>query len=344
MRKKRLYLIPLTLLLAMVGIIALYTLLTGPAQAAGGTTRYVSASAGNDSGTCTYDSPCRTLQYALSQANPGDTIIIAGGTYTGTLNVAKTVTLEGGYLRICLPDCTWFRFSCDPSLTVLDGLHSGRVVSVSSGAAITVNCLTIANGDATGLGGAFNHKDAGGGLYARYSGQVLISNAVISNNTASYAGYGGGIYVALAPLTLSNTQVISNYANYGGGVALDSADGSVIKGCEFTRNRSWGSSGGGLYIEFSRNAQVSASSFSHNSAVVGGGLALNGGSEVVVTNSAFSENSALSGGGIYIYWSDAPSILNSEIFSNTAIQEGGGIRVYGRSTYTTTPVLISGNV
>lgn len=345
--RKHLYLVSVAALAATAGMLMLALLLADPTSARAAptaTSRYVSAAAGTDTGECTYDAPCRTVQYALTQANPGDTLIIASGTYTGTLNVTRTTTLEGGYLRICLPNCTWLRLSCDPSLTVLDGLHAGRVVSVSSGVALTVNCLTIANGDATGLGGGYLGEDAGGGLYARYSGRVLISNAVISNNTASYTGYGGGIYADLTPLTLVNTQVISNYANFGGGVALDWANNSTIEGCEFTRNRSWGDAGGGLYIANSRNVQVTASSFSRNSAFSGGGLALNGVSSVVVTDSVFSNNNAVTAGGIYIYWSDAPSIRNCEIFSNTATQKGGGLMVYGRSIYTTNPVLISGNV
>ena len=47
-----------------------------------GTTRYVSTG-GSDSGTCTQAAPCLSFDRADSVASPGDTVQIAGGTYSG---------------------------------------------------------------------------------------------------------------------------------------------------------------------------------------------------------------------------------------------------------------------
>ncbi len=61
--------------------------------AAAATTRYVSTS-GTDSGNCS-STPCKTVNYALSQASPGDTIQVAAGTYNQTIDVEKPITLVG---------------------------------------------------------------------------------------------------------------------------------------------------------------------------------------------------------------------------------------------------------
>ena len=332
-------------LMPVFGMVVMFGTLLGvqnPARAAStATDRYVAASAGEDAGTCTKDSPCRTIQYAIAQANPGDTLIITGGTYTGTVEVTKTITFEGGYTHFCLPDCVWLRPSCNPSSTVLDGLQAGRVISISLGVAVTSNCLTIANGDATGLGGSVYGGDAGGGVYARWPSSVLISNAVITNNTASRSGYGGGVYVHGGPLVLSNTRVVSNVAHIGGGVYLVGAGSSVIENSDIVENTAWGGLAGGVYLGgYSNNAKILASTFLTNSAVSGGGLMAHN-SKVVVTDSLFSGNSVGdSGGGIAISWSSGSRIQNNAIFSNEATQDGGGIYLYGAMS---SPPLISGN-
>lgn len=58
-------------------------------------TRFV-ATTGVDIGTCVNaGAPCRTIQYAHGQANAGDTIQIAAGTYSESPRITKSVTLAG---------------------------------------------------------------------------------------------------------------------------------------------------------------------------------------------------------------------------------------------------------
>jgi len=343
--KRRPYLISVSVLGAVVAMFVLVMSVTGAASVQAApmvTDRYVEPG-GNDSGECTHDAPCRTVQYALTKASPGDTLIIGGGTYTGTVEIAKWVTMEGGYSAIPNPFSggkLWLRTSCDPSFTVLDGLRAGRVISIGSGVTVTINCLTIANGDASGPGGDAYGGDAGGGVYAWLPGKVLISNAVITNNTVGPSGYGGGIYVAGGSLVLSRTQVVSNLASLGGGLYLDGALSAVIENSDLVKNHAW-NSGGGVRTVSSRNVMIVASTFLTNSASYGGGLEISFGSGAVVTGSTFSGNSVGgSGGGINLWWSGGPHIQNNAIFSNEAVQDGGGIYIYGN---TSSPSLISGN-
>ena len=59
----------------------------------GASTRYVSTG-GTDTGDCTV-SPCRTINYAVGQANSGDVVSVASGTYLESVNVTKRLSLVG---------------------------------------------------------------------------------------------------------------------------------------------------------------------------------------------------------------------------------------------------------
>ena len=63
------------------------------APAAPTATRHVST-AGTDAGNCT-SSPCRTIGYAVGQANAGDTVAVAAGTYAESVTLTKQLALLG---------------------------------------------------------------------------------------------------------------------------------------------------------------------------------------------------------------------------------------------------------
>src|SRR4051795_5226576 len=114
---------------AGVGVLALMTgfgglaALAGPASAAP-TTRYV-ATTGNDSDNDCTDStkPCEHVQYAVGQADAGDTVVIAKGEYRESVHIRKSLTLLGAG-------------STGSDQTVIDGNHDG-------GVSITVDGLDV---------------------------------------------------------------------------------------------------------------------------------------------------------------------------------------------------------
>lgn len=78
---------PLAVLVALIALVF--------AGSAGAQTRFV-ATTGTDAGNCTNaGAPCRTIQFAHTQATGGDTIQIAAGTYSEAPRITKSVTLNG---------------------------------------------------------------------------------------------------------------------------------------------------------------------------------------------------------------------------------------------------------
>jgi parallel beta-helix repeat protein len=124
--------------LAMV-CIAIIALTGNAAFGAPKATRYVSTS-GNDTGDCTA-SPCRTIGYAVGQANAGDTISVASGTYQESVTVTKQLSLVGSGATIDA-----------------DGFHNGIVISGTAAAGTVVRGFTVEN---AGLEGIFVNLTSG---------------------------------------------------------------------------------------------------------------------------------------------------------------------------------------
>jgi parallel beta helix pectate lyase-like protein len=102
--------------------------------------RYVSPT-GADVGTCSAKAPCRTINYAVGQANPGDEISVARGTYHETVHVTKRVSLEGHDATI---DATGQ--SSPPNAVVISGADA---------AGTSIRGFTVQN---AGLEGIFVNK------------------------------------------------------------------------------------------------------------------------------------------------------------------------------------------
>jgi len=112
--------------------------------------------------------------------------------------------------------------------TTLSGNNLVRVFQVDSGAKLTLNNLTVANGNAAtpgspGIGGGIlnvgtltvsnstfsgNIAGLGGGIYNQPSGTLTVSNSTISGNSANFVG---GIYNQ-GTLTVNNSTISSNTA------------------------------------------------------------------------------------------------------------------------------------
>lgn len=126
-----------------------------------------------------------TINDALNMAQPGDTILVAAGTYTENVLITQTITLQGGWA----PDFTFRDLELFAS-TVRPEDNTQSVVSIQGQIGDTnavmpaLDGFTISGGRAD-LGG--NH---GGGLKITYSDARVISNTIVENAASLF---GGGI-------------------------------------------------------------------------------------------------------------------------------------------------------
>jgi uncharacterized repeat protein (TIGR01451 family) len=239
------------------------------------------AYSGPEDGSAT--GPFNSLAEALHVASYGATVKVASGTYTGTLVLSRSVTLEGGYEH-----GTWER-DLSAHRTTLKGDGSGPVVVIKpdycTAPDVTLQGLTITGGDVKGAGGS------GGGIHVQ-DGSVLLANDVISGNVAEEKG--GGVYFGgNGQLTVEASRIISNVATTGGGLFIGGPTQLVMTNALVARNKAR-IAGGGLYHGVDVETQILNSTFVDNVAPdIGAGIQI----WPVTTQSANFINTILWGNG-----------------------------------------------
>jgi hypothetical protein len=249
-----------------------------------------------------------SLRQAVIDANAAVGADIITFSISGTITLASTlpnITAAGGALTI---DGTG-------QTVTISGNNTVQVAYVDSGAALTLNNLTIANGSNSGFDG--------GGIYNN-GGTLTITNSTFSGNSANNGG--GGIYNNGGTLTITNSTFSGNSANSGGGIANGGSVVVSITNSTFSGNSATGLGGGGIY-KSAGTLTITNSTFSGNNANQGGtgGGIWNYNGSLTVTNSTFSGNSASSGaGGIYRSIGTV-TLLNTIVVNSTGGNCGGTI-------------------
>lgn len=271
-----------------------------------------------------------TIQGAIDAAVPGDTVLLADGTYTGAGNVqvsfrgkAITVRSEGGPQR-CIIDAAGategFVFSNrETGLSRLEGVTvtRGRICGVFCvGSSPTIhNCILKRNGPVSGgiycLSGGTptishctitenSNAFSGGGVFCDQASPT-ISHCVITRNNATEGG--GGVFGFVSSMTIVDSLIADNFAQTEGGGVYLIGGAPVIKSCRIGGNLvavpSLGfGDGGGLYL-LRTNATVGNCVITGNEARrYGGGIYLEEG-DPVVANCTIAGNLANKGGGVY---------------------------------------------
>ena len=281
-----------------------------------------------------------TIQKAIDIAGGGETILVAGGFYTGVqarsgitqmVYLSKTLHLYGGYNH----DFTAQNPVSHP--TTLDAQAKGRVFYLTGTISATIEGFEISGGQATGLGGGERlNNDAGGGLYLNGVTVTLRRNRIHHNRVSDqspnsdpfffYNGAGGGLYLMDSVALLENNEIYNN-------VALDAGTETPNAGL-----------GGGLSL-FNSHAVLSNNSIYSNIANNGsGGEGVAGGmyllsSTVRLTDNLIQNNGAcLSksgsgcfqsiGGGVFIEYGTA-TFIHNQILTNTAVLSTGAVGLGG---------------
>lgn len=193
---------------------------------------------------------------------------------------------------------------------------------------ISITSCTIQNNSAVSTQATFN--DGGGAFFsneAGFTGTVTISSSTIQGNTAQDGG--GGIFIGqLVPLTVSNTQILSNKAlgggaQQGGGLAIFGPSGasqSAIHNSTISGNQA-GSQGGGIYATAGLLIDQGTVITGNTSSQTGGGLWTAPTNETTtITTATITSNSAPGGGGGIQVDSSVGNTLNmtfSRVVGNT---------------------------
>ncbi|UCG49501.1 MAG: hypothetical protein JSU94_06895 [Phycisphaerales bacterium] len=234
----------------------------------------------------------KSIQAAIDDANDGDEIVVAPGTYNEAINFSrKAITL-----RSTDPN--------DPNVvaqTIIDAAtKNSSVVTCSSGEGgnTILDGFTITGGTGTVVGG---HR-YGGGMY-NLNSSPTVRNCKFTANSVS--GDGGGMYNRNSNPTVTNCSFAENSAAYAGG-GMDNRYGSspTVAGCNFSQNTA-GTNGGGMESWNGGTPTVTNCSFMANQAQQRGGGMFNSYSNPTVTNCNFSGNTATCPEGLrYEYYEE----------------------------------------
>ncbi len=231
-------------------------LLTGLIQASQAVDWYV-ATNGTGPGTNGWANATNSLQGAIDKSAASDTIWVSNGLY------ASGGITNSGYLltnRVAITKAITVRSqNNDPANTIIKGKWDpatngpSAVRCVSMAANSTLVGFTLTNGATYGATlPAASYDRRGGGVFCP-DGTPVISNCIITGNSANE--YGGGAHNG----TLRNCLLTANYSPSGGG-----AYAGTLYNCLLTGNSAGG--GGGGYGTVFYNCILSS-----NSATTGGG-------------------------------------------------------------------------
>jgi fibronectin-binding autotransporter adhesin len=241
-----------------------------------------------------------TLRQAIADSVSGDTITFA-------LDDGNIITLTNGQLFIT-NDLTIISTN---ATIVIDAGGSSRVLEISTSNIVTLDSLTITNG---------NVPDNGGGILVDDGATLTLTNCTVAGNSA---GAGGGIFFSTnCTAALRNSSFASNSAtNNGGAIGIDSGGTLTITNSIFTGNSAV--RGGAIFSNFATNTLYNCT-FSANSAEEGGAIA-NLDSVLVAANLNISANFAAAGGGIFNLNNSFLTLNDSTLSSNFATNYGGAL-------------------
>jgi PKD repeat protein len=272
------------------------------------------------------------LAQAIASGCPGDTVVLAAGTYTGGVElrdmnlqgagaglsiVSGSAAANNGFVLTAIPSSA---FTLDiRDLTVTGGGSS------SGGGGILVN----GRGNARLTGMEARDNQGRSGVYIEDNANAVeVRHAYLHHNTNTVGRDGGGIGMfCCAIVTIADSEIAFNSApsGDGGGAWPFEADQVIFTG-NYVHDNSAGGSGGGLVVDsFGGGDLVINNRFIANSASSGGGFYSAGGANVLFAGNLVARNS---GGGVLDgAYGPGLTIVNSTIADNV----GAGL-AFGRTT------------
>lgn len=179
----------------------------------------VNSSSDTDDGSCSV-AHC-SLREAINAANANPGIDTISFNFGGTITLATTLPQ--------ITDTAGLTISAQPRRLTISGNQAVQILSVASGAPLTLQGLALVQGYATGNGGAINNSGPltvdqcsfsdnqaafGGAIYSfSWGAQWSVTRSTFYRNTAT--GLGGAIYNGTAIATIINSTFTGNTAPNG---------------------------------------------------------------------------------------------------------------------------------
>ena len=273
---------------------------------------------------------------------------VAGGTSANPMIVSiANIMIVGGFVA-----------ADDPSSIAGGGIRNsaqltlGQVTLSGNSAGLGGAVANVGEGQLTGNQLVLQNNSAhfgGGAVYGSPDGQVLLSNAEITQNTAgttnasAYSTFGGGIYsqgdLSLTDVVISgNSAVHQNPTSgaFGGGISAMGDGAGGLNGYDarltnVTISDNSAQHGGGLHWN-SGSAELVSSEITNNIAAQGGGSFVRG--EMRIRQSTISGNSTslatlmeAAGGGALVGPGGELKLYDSYVNNNSSLNRGGGFYV-----------------
>jgi hypothetical protein len=259
----------------------------------------------NDSGT-------GSLRQIIANAVSGNIISFASNLSGGTITLTSAEIVPGTGLTV------------DASLLAADinisgGTGTKRLFTVSAGATLNLNSLTLMSGH----GGGATANGSGGAIYN--AGTLQLNGCTLSGNTSTVAGSEGGAIASTgagSSLAALNCIFSGNSdkggSNGGGAICADTSTQLTCTNCTFSGNTS-GTIGGAIHVLNNATATVTGCTFNGN-----GGSTCQAGGALRCTNATVT-------------------LASSTLAANNCTSNGGGVDVQTGGTFTASQCTISGN-
>lgn len=268
-----------------------------------------------------------TIQDAIDNANPGDTIcVLSSGPWAPFTVDVDGLTIKGADVK---PepqpepmgsdfkvnkklDQDNTRPACEELYTI-DGQDQEATLITANG--VTICGFSFVNGkDSHGNGGAL-----------KVTGSATLSYVCFTDNKADENG--GAVFVGPnASVSINNATFANNNAEFGGAIEVDNGGSLSLVDVDFNGNTA-NDAGGAIDAFAAASITIEACCFEGNVAERGslgqGGAIYNALSPMSVKNSVFCNNSASFGGGAIFSLDGDNDIWYSTFWNNTSLSGGG---------------------